>query len=279
MLRVELYKATHNWRYVFSILIGIVICVAYAFWSHDFLCGIVGSADADGAILFTLKDISFVDAWLGHDVISACGRIFYISLFPILAAYPYATALLQELKSGYYNVVITRSGRRKYYVTKYIATFLSGGIVVTIPAVLSLLVALTWLPNIPEMRELYMTGVTMRSMWSDIFFSKPLLYCLMYIALDFVVAGIIACLSITISLKAKDGFVSLIFPMILFSVLYDLLGYFNNLRDIRQLIPNSYVSPAAFDNVTFKSVLISLLCLSGFIVVALAFRLHKNEIE
>ncbi|MBQ9934766.1 MAG: hypothetical protein IJO70_02870 [Lachnospiraceae bacterium] len=62
---------------------------------------------------------------------------FYLLCMPVVVAFPYATAWLNDYHSGYIKLYLYRTGVKAYIVGKFIVAALSGGILLT----LSILVA------------------------------------------------------------------------------------------------------------------------------------------
>lgn len=61
--------------------------------------------------------------------------IYYFYFIGIIAALPYGISYYKDKKSGIIKNICNRVDRHKYIMAKYIATFVSGGLAVTIPIV------------------------------------------------------------------------------------------------------------------------------------------------
>ena len=68
---------------------------------------------------------------------------FYLLCMPVVVAFPYATAWLNDYHSGYIKLYLYRTGVKAYIVGKFIVAALSGGILLT----LSILVA-QWIKGV-----------------------------------------------------------------------------------------------------------------------------------
>lgn len=97
---------------------------------------------------------------LGSDVMLLC--------VPILAALPYTSAFVDDMKSGYLKEYLPRSGRRRYVTGKVAATAVSGALVMFIGVIIAyVLFALVFTPM--EMRpDEQMTQMMQPHFFADI---------------------------------------------------------------------------------------------------------------
>lgn len=263
MLKLEFYKAIRSRGFLSSLLVGLILCILHAFWVYDYLeAAFFQMIREEGKWAYFTADPSFLQGWMGMDVFSIYGDLFYLVLFPLLAALPYGASLLREEQLGYEKQVVMRSGKRAYFVTKFVIAFLTGGIVVTIPAVLSLGIAMSYLPLIPVESFMEQTGVDAFSMWVGLFQQYPLVYALLYIMLDFVIAGIFAVLSLTICWRMKNAFLGMVLPMMLNLLLPRMLNLAPGfLGELCPLIPYVYIHPGGIASFTGLNVMTGLLLL------------------
>jgi len=189
-----------------------------------------------------LSSTSCYKYWMGNDFIQSTTGLFFM-LVPILAVIPYGWSYFSEKKSGYIKNITTRVSREKYFISKYIATFLSGGLVVVIPLVLNFIIcACVMAAYTPDVNEVIYFGIYEESLWSEVFYNSPLLYRLLYIMLNFVFSGLWATMVFAVSFFVKNRFALMIGPYLLLifvkflseNVLMDILYYevspFNFLR-------------------------------------------------
>ncbi len=65
------------------------------------------------------------------------GSEMYFLLIPVVVAFPYATAWLNDYQSGYIKLYMYRTGIKAYIVGKFLATMLSGGIMLSLGIVIA----------------------------------------------------------------------------------------------------------------------------------------------
>lgn len=61
---------------------------------------------------------------------------------------PYAVTYLSDIKSGIIKNYVTRTAKFNYLAAKYIAVFVTGGVVVVMPLLINYLTAITILPSL-----------------------------------------------------------------------------------------------------------------------------------
>ena len=157
---------------------------------------------------------SLFNHWLGADLVFFPATAFFF-LLPILAALPYGWSLVTEIRSGYVRNVLSRTSRKAYFVSKYAADFIAGALVIVVPLTVSVLVLALFLPAIP-MEYAYPYGtISQPCMWAELYFSHPYLYCILYILLDGIYAGLIASLSTALAFFFKNRVAVVLSPFLL----------------------------------------------------------------
>lgn len=68
-------------------------------------------------------------------------------------------------------------------------------------------------------------AIVAQAMFSDIFYSHPMVYIGIYLLIDFFIAGLFACMALAVSRLLYNRYVLYFFPFILFILLQTILGY------------------------------------------------------
>ena len=133
MIKTELERAFKSWGFWIALIIGIGISVS------QIVTRIIPAAinpisffEPDNA---TVMPASAFQMWLGNGV--TFEYTLYVRLIPILAAMPYAVTYLSDIKSGIIKNYISRTAKINYLVAKYMAVFITGGIVIILPLFLT----------------------------------------------------------------------------------------------------------------------------------------------
>lgn len=185
--------------------------------------------------------------WIGGEAISiGSASLFFI--FPLLIAIPYGWSYCAEQRNGYIRIMVLRSGRLQYYVSKYIAVFLSGGLAMVIPLAFNFLLTAMFVPAIlPD--PSYVTGGLLvgTSLMSFFFYSSPFLYIFLYLLLDFAFCGLIACISYALATFIKSRVAVVLLPffiLLAFKYISESLIYTSHTGKYKELSPMYFLRPA-----------------------------------
>ena len=188
MIKTELERAFKSWSLWLALIIGMGLSIA------QIITRIIPAAMnplmgymPDNA---TLMPISAFQVWIGNGV--SFEYSLFIRLIPILAAMPYAVTYLSDIKSGIIKNYVTRTAKFNYLAAKYIAVFVTGGVVVVMPF-----------------------ATSPKSIWSAIFYTHPHIYMIMYMILLFVCGGLMATIALIVSNIVNNRFVAMLAPYII----------------------------------------------------------------
>jgi hypothetical protein len=179
--------------------------------------------------------------WIGGEG-STAGATNYFFLFPLLISIPYGWSYCSERYSGYIKNMVIRTGKTQYYVAKYTALFLSGGLAMTLPLLFNFLLAAMIFPAVtPDPSYLTAYGISGSSFLSMLFYGKPFLYVVMYLLVDFVLCGLIACLCFTVSDLVKKPIAVTLLPFFfLLAVHYFCQSFVYTEIEVMYIEPVSY---------------------------------------
>ncbi len=248
MLGVELRKAIKTKGFLFSAAIGIVMAILQTMWFYNNVYCVNDELYIDVLGMDYMDDnygnwfeCGILEGWLGCETYSPYNQMFYI-VFPLLATIPYGISLYNEWSSGYAGQMIVRSGRKIYLCGKLIAVFVSGGLAVVVPLLVSLLLAACYLPAIGVDPVSMQAVVTNRDMWANLYYEYPVVYASCYIVFDFIYGGLFAVLAMVSSKWFDNRFGILVFPLLVHCALY--YGISNLFPQIRVYNPSVYLNPA-----------------------------------
>lgn len=127
-------------------------------------------------------------SWIGAATYSMQTNWYYLT-FPLIAVLGYAGTCFDDKKNGYRNLVLLRSAKRTYFHVKSLVVFLSGGIAVSIPLLLNFALTAMMYPALyPDSYE--SIGPSIKCVGSFLFYQHPLVYVLLYLLFDFIIAGL-----------------------------------------------------------------------------------------
>lgn len=189
---------------------------------------------------------SLFNHWIGSEAISA-GAIYYYFLFPILVCIPYGWSYCRERRSGYIKNVVIRTGKLGYYLSKYIALFLSGGLAMVIPLLFNFILTAMFIPAVtPDPYYITGYGIIPASFLSEFFYTYPFLYVFLYLFVDFIYAGLIACMCFAFSAVIKHYVVAVLLPfatLLGFNYLCDSLVYVSSMEVYTEISPIYFLRP------------------------------------
>lgn len=220
-----------------------------------------------------LGPLSCFKYWIVTDYLQPTTDLFFL-LVPLLAVLPYAWSFASERNTGSIKNALTRTSRKSYFVAKYLATFLSGGLVVMIPIVLNLILCACTMPAyMPDIDAVLYVGIDTTSMWSEIYYNMPLLYCLMFILLNFVFAGLWASVVMSISFYIRNRIALMVGPylFLIFLKFFEEKLFAGEYATHLGVVPFSYLRSVTSSFTSNEYVILAEFAL--FIVVILAITL------
>jgi ABC-type transport system involved in multi-copper enzyme maturation permease subunit len=150
--------------------------------------------------------------WVGGESYTLGSSIFFY-IFPLLLAIPYGWSYCSELKSGYIKNMLIRTKRTPYFLSKYIAVFVASGLVMVIPMIANIIMTACYFPaTLPNVGYDIFHGIFPYSLMSEIYYTHPILYIILYLLLDFFFCGLIGCLSYAITTVIKNRIVVVLVP-------------------------------------------------------------------
>lgn len=220
LLKIELKKATNNRVFFTTLIIASLFALFSAWYKIDSYYYFQDQSIYVNSGNPMTQSSSLYNHWIGAEF-SSLGFTLFFTLLPIIAVLPYGWSYFTENKAGYVKVVVTRSGKWQYFLTKYIGVFTAGGLVILIPQILNLLIVASFVPAITP-TKLYPLSyiVTHGSLWSELFYLYPLIYVILYLILNFIFAGLFATMSLTISFFIKNRIAILLMPFFIIFVLH-----------------------------------------------------------
>ncbi len=245
LLRIEIKKAICNRMFVIAVLIGISITLLGFFQQLPYRYTEVQGFDGVEANPCTPVYILF-NHWIGGEIFSL-GTSIYFFVFPLLICVPYGWSYCNEKKSGYSKMVMVQSGKMQYLCSKYIALFLSGGLAMAIPMIGNFLLCCLFFPAVTPMVN-YCTsyGVFYESLMSTLYYTMPFLYVFLYLCIDFIFAGLLACICMAVSAFLKQTWITLVIPFFICLLIHFSRRYIYTSMTVayKQISPFYFLRPA-----------------------------------
>lgn len=248
--KIEMKKAICNRGFIITITIGMILAVlSLIYWINlntnqkKLLSRYTETVDISYNPDVT-SDILF-NRWIGSES-GSLGSVVYFFVFPLLIVLPFGWSFAAEMKNGYSKMVIVKCGRMKYFYAKYLAMFTSAGLAMIIPMIFSIAITACFYPAItPFVMDDVYYGVFDYSLFADLYYTRPFLYLVLYLLIDFCICGLLACLCMTISMVLRQKYLVMVVPMLVClgieyttKYVYDLNSYYNY-----EISPLYYLKP------------------------------------
>lgn len=217
MIRSELSQAIRNRRTAAVLLVGLAIAVIHVF--HN----LTPRVDVWNEAALNLKGemeypCHLFDEWMCGNTYNLEGFLYFM-IFPLLAVFPYSGSFYNDKERGYIRQIYVRTERTVYLRAKFCAVFLTGGMVVTLPLLVNFMICAAMLPALYP-QELAGTFINASVMWYRLYEMHPVLYVVLFLGIDFVFAGLTACLPLLFSYYSDKKYVILLMPFIMHIFIY-----------------------------------------------------------
>lgn len=218
-MKIELKKAFNNKIMMIVIAIAILITMLNVISNmtifQQYKTELNSMKEAETIISNpTFQAFTLYGVWIGGENNTIGYSLFYF-LLSIFAVMPYGWSLVDEMQSGYVKNIFVRTKKSDYYISKYLATFLTGGVVVTVPLVINFMINAMFFPALlPEIIYPYY-GMIQGTMWSKLFYEHPFVFEVLYMILDFVFSGLIATMCIGFAFWIKKRVLVIFLPFLL----------------------------------------------------------------
>lgn len=283
---IELRKAFGSKKFLLGMALLLIFSILSAVYMIESRAGynpggvLEGMKDGEYTYNPMLPLITFYNSWVGGDELSLAAALFY-TLLPVGAALPFGWSYYVERKNGYLKNIYSRVDKKTYLTGKAIAVFLSGAAVVAISLVVNILLVLAKIPLItPYVWYNLYNHVYFGGLWSDLYFSMPELYVLLYALLDVIYGGIFALFSFAVGFYFRNIFAVLFSPF-LFTVAANYVENVIQSRSDRtpvEFVPTQFLHPqgSTYQIMGWAVALVTALLL-GFSILTIYFRGVRHE--
>lgn len=211
-------------------------------------------------------------AWMGGDLNSVFSYLYFLIL-PILAALPFSDSFFTDVKGGFIQNLCIRLDRKDYYKAKYLAAFLSGGTVVTLPLLANFILSAMVLPCMKPEVSAGNGLIGDMSTFPELYYNYPILYVFLFLAIIFIFSGLLADLGLLSSYIFGYRFLVLISPFIAYIFL--MAGC--NLIGLTAWQPTNFLRPGYYEN-TLLPIIIETLTLFLITMFGFVYRGGKGDI-
>lgn len=220
-IKVEMWKATHNIYFLIALAVGFVLVLCNVYETYTAVQEITLNcidAQSVGVPITNFTGCSLFVWWIANNGFNFGSTYFYL-IWPILAAMPFGWSFAQESRNGCIYQYITRSNRKKYLAAKYVAIFVSGGLVISLPVLADLLINATICPDDSLLFMNALTTIENSSFLSALFYTHPWVHSLIWCVIEFFWGGSVAVLSFVGGAKLRFSVTAMLIPFVILYVL------------------------------------------------------------
>lgn len=222
ILRIEFKRVFHNKLFWISLGIGCLLAVLVYFTSNAWRLTYFWNVEYKRGLL-TQKLPSMSSAlniWMLNKGRSNQFNHLFFLILPILTAIPCGASFYNDKESGLINQIVSRVNKKFYFLSKLIVYFLCGGCIAIVPVLLNLIMCMCSLPMGTPVYSTMFFLVKNNCVLSQMFFSKPILYILIYFVFMFFMFGILNCTTLLFSYLANNMFIVLLIPFTIYFSTY-----------------------------------------------------------
>lgn len=262
MIVVELKRAIMKKSFIFVVIIGILAgCVGLITYNNNvYFHKIAGNEEA----------ISAFDAWLYAIGVSPSSLLKLILV--VLISIPFTDSYIYDQKTGYINLLRTRSSFNNYMLSKIIANALAGALVVfLIFAILFIISGIFYPLNKPNTELNYIPY----GFFENIYRNDPFSYVGLVLSLGSFFGLVFSTLGLSASLIFNNRFAVTAFPFVLYLTLI-VLGQISGLTF---LLPVILITPFSIIGIKLTDILIGYLFIGIITIIQLAILIKRGKSE
>lgn len=203
-------------------------------------------------------------SWIAVNHLDTATELFFV-LVPLLVLMGFSWSLASDMKSGYFEQLAIKVSRRRCYAARFLATFVAGGLLVSVPLFLNFLLLSLFLPSwVPHVVDMFYTAVggardiSDNAIFTGLFYSNPLLFVAARIGIDFVLCGLWATAVLALSTFVRNRVALIALPYIFLLLIkhlgqrlyvvmrangYEGFGYSLTLFDQLRAAPDGFFCP------------------------------------
>lgn len=219
-LKIELWKSFHNIFFYLAIAVGLLIALVDVAENSEIVRSLTESTlkfYTAGLVSGSHQGFSLFLLSLPYNGVNFASRL-YLFIWPILAAMPFGASYSAERRSGMYNQMISRSSKNTYFISKYIAVFVSGGFVVAMPALADILLNALVCPY--EVMDVSNSISSVFNGWflAELYYTCPWIHALIWCVVLFFLGGSTAGICMIIGAKIRLQVLVMLFPFAVLTV-------------------------------------------------------------
>ena len=276
-LKIEFRRAFCNNTFKIVALIGVIVAVASFFIKDSWnICKFWLDYSMGKDVGVDVSSVGFMDTplelWAPMFGVACKPYNTWLILAPLFCAAPYATTYFSDRQKGMINQLVMRAGKRNYYLSKLIVSFVNGGTIAVIPLIVNLLLLMCFLPWGIPVYSTHVYAVSQGSLFFEIFYRNPALYVVLYILTVFVLFGLINSVCVILAHVVENKYALMVSTFAIYYGEHAFVGFvFNNYRF--SILKNARV---AFTAVSDAGILLGIMAIFLIVDLLILIRVRKD---
>lgn len=140
-------------------------------------------------------------------------RYYYLAI-PLLCTIPFGTSLFEDINSGYINHLLVTHKKSDFLRTRYLVTFISGGMVAVLPVVLDFILTACFFP-LSKPYPGYTHVVWPDGFLANVYYHMPMVYLIVIWTIMFLVAGSLSTIALSAAGYLRHSYTVLLTPFVI----------------------------------------------------------------
>jgi MFS family permease len=173
-------------------------------------------------------------------------------LYPFIIVFPFGFSFIQDMRTGLFDYYVARAGRKKYFMSKMVVSFVGGALLILIPFLVNLLLCYMTFPHTyysplgyaQQISGEYVVRETVFAAkpFASLFVNSLLLYNLLYLAMFSLFSGLVAAMAMAFSFFIRRRRILLFIPLL---IIFIPEPYISSIIYNMEAIP--YINPVLLD--------------------------------
>lgn len=198
-----LYRVAHRRQFYLLVTVNVVLGISGLFTS-----GVFGDFPQSNYLFYPVSAYSFPMI-----VTPFPSSVIFKFLFPLLVCVAVGDLVAEDINSGYIKSFIAHSNLKDYLTQNMLVSFIIGGIVGMLPAIINFISLLYFVPHTPLNQFYSMFLVNHQEFLPSLYYSHPLLYLIVRFIFIFIFGGALSLLATTLAFRGKNRYVAIVTPM------------------------------------------------------------------
>lgn len=215
---------------------------------------------------------SIYQLWIGNDLYNNLSTI-------MLYVFPIEIAIFCLMSCNSKNEKYKSFKAQKFVLYDYIVTFITSGIIAAVPLLLNFILLLLYVPVVlPDSVYNSYYSFFAKNFLANVYYSFPNLYIFIFLLLNFVLFGMIGCISVSIYKRVGKCKISMLLPEAFLIILEFTKNIWNKFvfKSV-EISPLSYLLPVKSYNTNWIVIIVELfICI---LIILLLVKVRKNEFK